>query len=50
MVDVRRTDKSNMSRKNDSANDIMSKAKELAKLRESDDAPPPGHPSNNQNN
>ena len=50
VVDVRRTDKSNMSRKNDSANDIMSKAKELAKLRESDDAPPPGHPSNNQNN
>ena len=51
VVDVRRTDKSNMSRKNDSANDIMSKAKELAKLRESDAAPPPpGHPSNNQNN
>ena len=39
-----------MSRKNDS-NDIMNKAKELAKLRESDTAPPPpGHPSNNQNN
>jgi flagellar biosynthesis GTPase FlhF len=51
VVDVRRTDKSNMSRKNDSSNDIMSKAKELAKLRESDAAPPPpGHPSNNQNN
>ena len=50
VVDVRRTDKSNMSRKNDS-NDIMNKAKELAKLRESDTAPPPpGHPSNNQNN
>ena len=50
VVDVRRTDKNNTSRKNDSPNDIMSKAKELAKLRESDDAPPPGHPSNNQNN
>lgn len=51
VVDARRTDKSNMSSKNDSANDIMSKAKELAKLRESDAAPPPpGHPSNNQNN
>jgi hypothetical protein len=50
-VDVRRTDKSNTSRKNDSANDIMSKAKELAKLRESDAVPPPpGHPSNNINN
>ena len=51
VVDVRRTDKNNTSRKNDSPNDIMSKAKELAKLRESDATPPPpGHPSNNQNN
>jgi hypothetical protein len=49
VVDARRTVKSNTSSKNDSANDIMSKAKELAKLRESDAAPPPpGHPSNNQ--
>ena len=33
VVDARRTDKSNTSRKNDSANDIMSKAKELALIK-----------------